>query len=184
VFSGWEGIPPGCLDPTTRSTAVPAVQPSAGWDRPHPSPTEGFPCPAGDVLPGEGPGRLAPTTQPGRDARVTASPRTGVARLVWHPSDPDAFNTSAGHSVMAMITSAANPPWPLDCSIADLRAAGLPAPSKVRFKLFTLDHRLIRGRLGRLSADDEVRVRQGLTRLLGLSAEGRPSPKGRGKRGQ
>ena len=95
-------------------------------------------------------------------------------------SDPDAFNTTAGHSVMAMITSAANPPWPLDCPIADLQAAGLPAPSKVRFKLFTLDHRLVRGRLGRLSADDEARVRQRLAKLLGLSAEGRPSRKARG----
>jgi mRNA interferase MazF len=97
-------------------------------------------------------------------------------------SDPDAFNNRAGHSVMAMITSAANPPWPLDCPIADLGAAGLPAPSKVRFKLFTLDHQLVRGRLGRLSAKGEARVRQGLTRLLALSAEGRPSRKVRGKR--
>jgi mRNA interferase MazF len=94
-------------------------------------------------------------------------------------SDPDAFDTPAGHSVMAMITSAGNPSWPLDCPIADLGAAGLPAPSKVRFKLFTLDHRLVRGRLGRLSADDEARVRQGLARLLGLPAEGRPSRKPR-----
>lgn len=96
-------------------------------------------------------------------------------------SDPNAFNTPAGHSVMGMITSAANPPWPLDCPIADLSTAGLPAPSKVRFKFFTLDHRLLRGRLGRLSADDEARVRQGLARLLRLSAEGRPSRKVRGK---
>jgi mRNA interferase MazF len=102
-------------------------------------------------------------------------------------SDPEAFSTAASHSVMAMITSAANPPWPLDCPIADLRSAGLPAPSKVRFKLLTLDHRtldhrLVRGRLGRLSADDEARVRQGLARLLGLAAEGRPSRKVKGKR--
>jgi len=92
-------------------------------------------------------------------------------------SDPHAFNTPAGHSVMAMITSAGNPSWPLDCPIADLGAAGLPAPSKVRFKLFTLDHRLVRGQLGRLGADDETRVRQGLARLLGLPADRRPSRK-------
>jgi len=30
-----------------------------------------------------------------------------------------------------MITSAANPPWPLDCPITDLHSAGLPAPSPV-----------------------------------------------------
>lgn len=99
-------------------------------------------------------------------------------------SDPDAFNIRAGHSVMAMITSAANPPWPLDCPIEDLKAAGLPAPSKVRFKLFTLDHRLVRGQLGRLSPDDEARVRRGLARLLGLFAEGRPPPGSRGKEGR
>jgi mRNA interferase MazF len=81
-------------------------------------------------------------------------------------SDAAAFNTSAGHSVMAMITSAANPPWPLDCPIGDLAAAGLPAPSKVRFKLFTLDHRLVRGQLGTLAAADAESVRAALSRLL------------------
>ena len=40
-------------------------------------------------------------------------------------SDPVAFNTPAGHSVMAMITSQANAPWPLDCTLTDLAAAGL-----------------------------------------------------------
>jgi len=82
-------------------------------------------------------------------------------------SDPVAFNTPAGHSVMAMITSQANPPWPLDCPLTDLAAAGLPAASKVRFKLFTLDHRLVRGELGKLSPTDVVVVRAGLASLLG-----------------
>lgn len=77
------------------------------------------------------------------------------------------FNNLAGHSVMAMITSASNAPWPLDCALEDLAAAGLPSPSKVRFKLFTLDHRLVRGELGRLSPTDEKNVRQALAQLLG-----------------
>lgn len=81
-------------------------------------------------------------------------------------SDAAAFNTPAGHSVMAMITSEANAPWPLDCRIADLATAGLPAPSKVRFKLFTLDHRLVRGQIGKLSPGDGEVVRAGLTALL------------------
>ena len=78
-----------------------------------------------------------------------------------------AFNTPAGHSVMAMITSEANAPWPLDCPIADLASAGLPAPSKVRFKLFTLDHRLVRGQLGSLAPADRECVRRSLQQLLG-----------------
>lgn len=82
-------------------------------------------------------------------------------------SDSEGFNIPAGHSVMAMITSQTNSPWPLDCTIADLAAAGLPAPSKVCFKLFTLDHRLVRGQLGKLSAADAKIVRSGLTKLSG-----------------
>lgn len=81
-------------------------------------------------------------------------------------SAADTFNTQAGHSVMAMITSLDNAPWPLDCPLTDLAVAGLPAPSMVRFKLFTLDHRLVRGELGKLSLTDTDAVRAGLTRLL------------------
>ena len=82
-------------------------------------------------------------------------------------SDASRFNGPAGHSVMAMITSAANPPWPLDCPIDDSEQAGLPAPSKVRFKLFTLDHRLGRGALGTLSSRDRTQVERHLAELLG-----------------
>ena len=82
-------------------------------------------------------------------------------------SDPAVFNTAAGHSVMAMITSEENEPWPLDCTLADLAAAGLRAPSKVRFKLFTLDHRLVRGELGKLAPADADRVDAALAQLLG-----------------
>jgi mRNA interferase MazF len=66
-----------------------------------------------------------------------------------------------------MITAQGNSPWPLDCPLIDLAAAGLPAPSKVRFKLFTLDHRLVRGELGRLASEDVANVRAALTQLLG-----------------
>jgi mRNA interferase MazF len=49
---------------------------------------------------------------------------------------------------------------------ACLEAAGLPAPSVVRFKLFTLDHRRVRGRLGALSLRDVVTVRQAMATLF------------------
>ena len=81
-------------------------------------------------------------------------------------SDGAAFNQPAGHSVMAMITSAAHAPWPLDVPIGDLASAGLPAPSIVRFKLFTLDHRLARGKLGRLGAEDRERLRRSMGKML------------------
>ena len=84
-------------------------------------------------------------------------------------SEVEAFNTPAGHSVMAMITSQDNAPWPLDCRIGDLAEAGLPAPSMIRFKLFTLDHRLVRGELGKLSSNDADAVRTALATLLGTT---------------
>lgn len=90
-------------------------------------------------------------------------------------SDAAAFNIPAGHSVLAMITSESNPPWPLDCPLTDLTAAGLPAPSKVRFKLFTLDHRLVRGKLRKLAPRDISLVGDGLVRLLGR--QGEPAPR-------
>jgi mRNA interferase MazF len=67
---------------------------------------------------------------------------------------------------MAMITSQANSPWPLDCPIADLTSAGLPAPSKVRFKLFTSIIVWCAASSGSSRQDAEV-VRAGLASLLG-----------------
>lgn len=81
-------------------------------------------------------------------------------------SDRATFNAVAAHSVMAMITSAQHTRWPLDVHISDLAAAGLPISSLVRFKLFTLDHRLIRGVLGRLSADDAASVNKNVRKLF------------------
>lgn len=81
-------------------------------------------------------------------------------------SDRAAFNAVAAHSVMAMITSAQHTRWPLDVSISDLAAAGLPVASLVRFKLFTLDHRLIRGVLGHLCENDASQVAKNVRRLF------------------
>ncbi len=76
------------------------------------------------------------------------------------------FNNAADHSVLVMITSAVND-WPLDCLIHDIQAAGLPVPSRIRFKLFTLDNRLIRGKIGALSASDTQAFKKQFDLLVG-----------------
>jgi mRNA interferase MazF len=81
-------------------------------------------------------------------------------------SRPEALSTKVGQSVLAMITSAAHSRWPLDVPLTDLTAAGLPAPSIVRMKLFTLDDRLVERRAGQLSVDDAAAVQAALARLL------------------
>ncbi|MBA2490343.1 MAG: hypothetical protein H0V34_01090 [Gammaproteobacteria bacterium] len=58
---------------------------------------------------------------------------------------------NAAWLVMGMFTSAANALWSQDTPITDLDACGLSAPSVIRMKLFTLDHRFVLRTSGRLS---------------------------------
>ena len=81
-------------------------------------------------------------------------------------SGSKAFNASAGSSVMAMITSADNAPWPLDSHISDIKSAGLSADSVVRMKLFTLDHQLVLRKAGRLATKDQKTITRALAKLL------------------
>ena len=76
----------------------------------------------------------------------------------------DGFNRQNGHSVLAMITRATHTRWPSDHAIADLRPTGLREASVVRFKVFTLDNRLLARRIGGLSDAD----RQGCAAALGM----------------
>ena len=94
----------------------------------------------------------------------TASKRRPALILSTHR-----FGNEIGHSVMAMITSKENVSWPLDVALTDLSAAGLPAPSVVRMKLFTLDHRLVLRKAGRLAKADQTAVRRAVRVLLGVS---------------
>jgi len=83
-------------------------------------------------------------------------------------SSATAFNNQIEQSVMAMITSAKQSDWPLDTVITDIQAAGLPVPSLIRLKLFTLEHRLIRGTLGQLSNEDQLTFDSNMRGLLGI----------------
>lgn len=76
------------------------------------------------------------------------------------------FGNTIGHSVLAMITSKKNAPWPLDCEIFSKKQSGLTAPSVVRMKLFTLDNRFIIRKIGRLSDGDQKRIKQSLSQIF------------------
>ena len=69
-----------------------------------------------------------------------------------------AFGRAAAHSVLAMITSADQSSLPGDLAIGTLGPTGLTQPCLIRLKLFTLDHRLIVRRVGKLSSADRQRV--------------------------
>ncbi len=65
------------------------------------------------------------------------------------------FNKKIRYTVLAMITSTGHEPWPLDVTIQNLETAGLPKPSLIRMKLFTLDNRLIIKKIGSLALPDQ-----------------------------
>jgi len=77
----------------------------------------------------------------------------------------ETFSAESGHTLLAMITSAGNPPWPMDVAI-NAAEAGLQAASKVRMKLFTLDNRLILRKTGSLSQTDQRGVSAAVRKLL------------------
>jgi mRNA interferase MazF len=96
-----------------------------------------------------------------------ADPAATRRRPALVVSRPEALGNVIGHSVLAMVTSAGHRRWPLDVPVTDLAQAGLPAPSLVRMKLFTLDDRLIERGVGSLAAPDARAVGAALARLLG-----------------
>ena len=83
-------------------------------------------------------------------------------------SKSSSFNRKIDHCVLAMITTKSHTPWPHDLLIDDLDSAGLPAPSIVRMKIFTLDCRLILGHLGKLSRHDATALDRSLSKLFGI----------------
>lgn len=69
------------------------------------------------------------------------------------------FNRQAQHLVLTMITTSTHSPWPGDVPIGDLKSAGLPEASVVRWKLFTLDASFVLKRAGKLSSRDRAACR-------------------------
>lgn len=78
------------------------------------------------------------------------------------------FTRANRHTVLAMITRAEQTRWPSDHPIADVGRTGLRHPSVVRWKIFTLDNRIIERRIGTLDAADRTDCNALLAGALGL----------------
>lgn len=77
------------------------------------------------------------------------------------------FNEWHQQLVLAMVTSTTSE-WPSDVAIREWQTANLTVPSKVRFKLFTLDRTLIVRKLGALAETDREPVKNALFRGLAV----------------
>jgi len=104
------------------------------------------------------------------DVVVVPFPFTDSARNKRRPALVLSQNKDFGwiieHSVLAMITSQKNEPWPLDVPIKNKKRSGLTAPSVVRMKLFTLDNRFIIRKIGHLSKSDQMYAKQSLKKIF------------------
>ena len=104
------------------------------------------------------------------DVVVVPFPFTDSAQTKRRPalvlSQNTNFGDKIGHSVLAMITSRKNDPWPLDCGIMSKKRSGLTAPSVVRMKLFALDNRFIIKKIGHLSESNQEQVKQSLSQIF------------------
>ncbi len=79
------------------------------------------------------------------------------------------FNAKNGKSIMAMITSNTGKElWPNDMTIKDLKPTGLIESSLIRFKIFTIDHLLIKTRIGFLHDGDKKAVQEKLKEILNV----------------
>lgn len=85
--------------------------------------------------------------------------------LVLSPSE---MNSQTGQTLMAMITTASRSKWPHDVEIADLEAAGLPRACLIRWKLFSIDNRLISRQTGALSAEDRTAAAEASRAVIAL----------------
>ncbi|MCE3232410.1 MAG: type toxin-antitoxin system PemK/MazF family toxin [Rickettsiaceae bacterium] len=76
------------------------------------------------------------------------------------------FNGRTNYSILAMITTASNTEWYNDVLITDLKISGLPVASVVRFKLFSLDNRVIIKKIGEVSRKDRESFQEALEKAL------------------
>jgi mRNA interferase MazF len=76
------------------------------------------------------------------------------------------FNEASGHSVLAMITTAAGTRWPSDLPIHDLAVAGLPRACVVRWKLFTLPNDTLLKKAGAFGDADREAFRVAAQQVL------------------
>lgn len=104
------------------------------------------------------------------DVVVVPFPFTDSSKAKRRPalvlSQATDFGSITEHTILAMITSQKNEPWPLDVVIKNKKSSGLAAPSVVRMKLFTLANRFILRKIGHLSKADQTQVKQSLLKIF------------------
>lgn len=101
------------------------------------------------------------TSSPG-DVVVVPFPFTDRATTKRRPAlvcSSESYNRHTRHVILAMITTAQHSAWMDDVPLHDLEPTGLPSPSVVRWKLFTLEASFVLRKAGALSKRDRAACR-------------------------
>lgn len=103
------------------------------------------------------------------DVVVVPFPFTDINKSKPRPAlvlSNESFNEKNGHSVLLMITTASNIGWAYDVNISDLVSTGLDTASVVRMKMFTIDNRVIKKKIGTLGLRDRKSLNKAINSAL------------------
>lgn len=78
----------------------------------------------------------------------------------------ESFSLENSYYLGAMITSSKRDQWYGDIEISNISEAGLSVNSTIRFKVFTLDERIIKRKIGKLSKIDTTQARKSISSIF------------------
>jgi len=73
-----------------------------------------------------------------------------------------------GLIILSMITTKKSVSRYMDTIILDIKSAGVTKPSIVRWKVFTLDSRIVKRKIGRLASDDISNCKKALRSVFSI----------------
>lgn len=76
------------------------------------------------------------------------------------------YQIKTNHLILAMITSAKNSEWESDLQIKNLEPTGLKTDCVIRYKIFSLDERIVLKKIGKISENEQKLIKENLVKQL------------------
>lgn len=76
------------------------------------------------------------------------------------------YQIKTNHLILTMITSAKNSSWYNDFVIKELESTGLKTDCVIRYKVFSLDERIILKKIGSISENEKSEIKENFLKLI------------------
>lgn len=76
------------------------------------------------------------------------------------------YQIKTNHLILSMITSAKNSHWDNDFEIKEIETTGLKTSCVVRYKIFSLDERIILKKIGSISINEQAQIKEDLLKMV------------------